>query len=103
RRTLLGSRTITCVNSTALVPFGAIDTPGQGQIVAGAFINFGWVLAPQPNAIPLDGSTIDVLIDNVAVGHPVYGFPRGDIQAMFPGYRNTDTAVGYFPIDTRLM
>jgi hypothetical protein len=28
-----------------------------------------------------DGSTIDVLIDNVPVGHPTYGFARADIDA----------------------
>jgi hypothetical protein len=31
--------------------------------------------------IPTDGSTIDVLIDNVPVGHPTYGFARADIDA----------------------
>jgi len=103
RRTLLGSRRITCVNSTAAVPFGAIDTPAQGEVVSGPIINFGWALTPQPNAIPVDGSTINVLVDGVVVGHPVYGFERGDITGMFPGYVNTKTAVGYFPLDTRQM
>lgn len=38
--TLLGSRTITCTNSTATTPFGAIDTPDQGATIcseAGVF------------------------------------------------------------------
>ena len=103
RTTLLGSRRITCDNTEAKVPFGAIDTPGQGEIISGAIINFGWALSPQPNSIPVDGSTIDVMVDDVVVGHPVYGFERGDITSMFPGYKNTKTAVGYFPLDTRLM
>src|SRR4029079_8918227 len=40
---LLGSRTITCTNSTATAPFGAIDTPAQGETISGtAYNNFGW-------------------------------------------------------------
>ena len=103
RSTLLGARRFTCANSAAVVPFGAIDTPGQGEVVSGAILNFGWALTPQPNSIPVDGSTIDVLVDGVVLGHPVYGFERGDITSMFPGYANTKTAVGYFPLDTRQM
>jgi hypothetical protein len=34
------------------------------------------------------------------VGQPVYNNPRSDIQALFPGYQNTNGAVGYFIIDT---
>jgi hypothetical protein len=63
-------------------------------------VNFGWALTPQPNSIDVDGSTIQVYIDNVAVGHPDYGHPRADIQALFPGYANTNTAVGAYVIDT---
>jgi hypothetical protein len=48
----------------------------------------------------VNGSTISVYIDNVAVGHPVYNNPRSDIEALFPGLNNTDGAVGYFYIDT---
>ena len=33
--TILGTKTITCTNSTATTPFGAIDTPGQGGTVSG--------------------------------------------------------------------
>ena len=43
---LLGIRTIICSNSTATVPFGAIDTPAQGEVVSSATVNnFGWVLS----------------------------------------------------------
>ena len=98
--TLLGTRTVTCANATATLPFGTIDTPAPGQTVAGTFINFGWAMTPQPDVIPFDGSTIDVLIDNVVVGHPTYGFARADVDATFPGYQNTGHAVGYFVIDT---
>jgi len=99
-RTLLGARTITCSNARATMPFGSIDTPGQGDTVSGTVINFGWALTPKPAMIPFDGSTIDVLIDGINVGHPTYGLARSDIDSTFPGYANTGHAVGYFTIDT---
>lgn len=98
--TLLGTKTIIGTNSIAKNPFGTIDTPAQGQVVSGTIINFGWALTPKPNAIPIDGSTITVFIDGLPVGHPDYGHPREDIQSLFPGYANTDTAVGFYVIDT---
>jgi len=45
--------------------------------------------------IPTDGSTIDVLIDDVPVGHPTYGFARADIDALLPGYTNSGGAVRF--------
>jgi hypothetical protein len=98
--TLLGSKTITCTNATATKPFGAIDTPGQGETVSGSFVNFGWALTPQPKAIPIDGSTIQVVLDGVAIGTVTYNNARPDIQALFPGYANTDGAVGFRILDT---
>ena len=98
--TVLGPRSFTSSNVNVVVPFGAIDTPGQGETVSGTIVNFGWALTPQPNLIPPDGSTIDVLIDGVVVGHPTYGQARADIAALFPGYQNSTAAVGYFIIDT---
>jgi len=98
---LLGSKTITCDNAHSVRPFGAIDTPTQGGVVSGtASVNFGWVLTPQPNTIPTDGSTIMVYIDGVPVGHPTYNQFRGDVAALFPGLNNSDGAVGYFMIDS---
>jgi hypothetical protein len=97
----LGVKTIVVDNKDALAPFGGIDTPSQGGTVSGtAYVNFGWALTPLPAAIPMDGSTIWVYVDNVAVGHPVYNNPRSDIQALFPSLNNTNGAVGYFYIDT---
>ena len=99
--TTLGIRTITVDNANAVKPFGAIDTPAQGGSAAGAsFRNHGWVLTPMPNSIPVSGSTIDVYIDGVKLGHPVYNVYRSDIAAFFPGYANSDGAAGYFDIDT---
>jgi hypothetical protein len=101
KRTLLGSRTINCNNANAVLPFGAIDTPAQGGTASGnAYVNFGWALTPIPKSIPTDGSTIWVWIDGVPVGHPVYNNYRVDIATLFPGYANSDGAVGYFYIDT---
>jgi hypothetical protein len=97
---LLGSRTIICDNANAVKPFGAIDTPDQGGTASGAYVNFGWTLTPQPYSIPTDGSTILVYIDGVPVGRPVYNLARADIQTLFPGYANTDGAIGYYDFNT---
>lgn len=101
---LLGSRTITADNANATRPFGSIDTPDQGGTVSGNnYVNFGWALAPQPNAIPTDGSTITVFIDGVPIGHPVYNNSRSDIATLFPGRANSNGAIGYLQFDsTRL-
>jgi hypothetical protein len=98
---ILGSKTITCDNAHAVKPSGAIDTPTQGGTALGKnFVNYGWALTPQPNSIPVDGSTINVVIDGVVKGHPVYNIFRTDIAALFPGYANTNGAVGYYYLDT---
>jgi hypothetical protein len=97
---VLGSRTFTASNSTATRPFGTIDTPGQGETVSGVIVNFGWVLTPPPASIPIDGSTITVFIDGIPVGQPFYNNSRADIAALFPGYANSNGAVGFLIIDT---
>jgi hypothetical protein len=99
--TTLGTKTITCDNVNAVKPFGAIDTPTQGGTASGnAFINWGWVLTPQPNKIPTNGSTIKVYVDGVYLGHPLYNLYRPDIASFFPGYANSSGAAGYFYLDT---
>src|SRR5205085_3636141 len=87
-----------------------IDTPAQGGVASGtSYVNFRWVVTPQPNIIPIDGSSITVLIDNQAVGHPMYNFSRCDVA--FTGLRNSGSTdcskngtspgpVGSFTIDT---
>jgi hypothetical protein len=98
---ILGTKTILCDNANAVKPFGAIDTPTQGGTATGSnFINWGWVLTPQPNSIPTDGSTINVFVDGVNIGHPTYNIYRADITNLFPGYANSNGAVGYFYLDT---
>lgn len=97
----LGTKMIICDNANAVKPFGAIDTPTQGGNATGSnFINWGWVLTPQPNSIPTDGSTINVWVDGINLGHPTYNINRSDIAQLFPGYNNTDGAAGYFSLDT---
>lgn len=97
----LGTKTILCDNANAVKPFGAIDTPTQGGQASGSdFINWGWVLTPQPNSIPTDGSTINVFVDGINIGHPTYNIYRPDIANLFPGYANSNGAVGYFYLDT---
>jgi hypothetical protein len=97
----LGTKTITCDNAHAVKPFGAIDTPTQGGTASGGrYINWGWVLSPQPNRIAPDGSGINVYVDGVNLGHPVYNIYREDLADLFPGYRNSAGAVGYFYLDT---
>ena len=97
----LGSKTIICDNANAVKPFGAIDTPIQGGSASGSsYVNWGWALTPQPNYIPTDGSTINVWVDGLKLGHPTYNIYRADIAALFPGYANSNGAVGYFYLDT---
>ncbi len=101
---LLGTRTITCANASATLPFGAIDTPEQGGVASGsAYVNFGWALTPLPKAIPIDGSTISVLVDGVTVGTASYNNPRPDIAALFPGLNNSNGAIGFRVLDTTML
>jgi hypothetical protein len=97
----LGTKTITVDNADAVKPFGAIDTPTQGgEAFGGGFINWGWVLTPRPNRIATNGSTINVYVDGVKLGHPTYNIYRADIAGLFPGYANSNGAAGYFSLDT---
>jgi hypothetical protein len=97
----LGIKRITVDNANAVKPFGAIDTPIQGGTASGShYRNHGWVLTPMPNAIPDDGSTIDVYINGVYLGHPVYNVYREDIATLFPDYANSKGAHAYFDFDT---
>lgn len=100
-RVQLGFKDIICDNASSIYPFGTIDTPTQGGTASGsAYVNFGWALTPQPKEIPRDGSTILVWVDGQPLGHPVYNQYRFDIATLFPGYKNSDGAVGYYYLDT---
>jgi DNA-binding beta-propeller fold protein YncE len=101
--TWLGPRTVTVNNAGSPLPFGAIDTPAPGDTVSGVITIHGWALTPQPNSIPADGSSIDVYIDDMVVGHPVSGDVRPDVQALFPTYANAGAAGAHFSFDTRTL
>jgi hypothetical protein len=53
-----------------------------------------------PALIPNDGTTITVNVDGVTVGHPTYNQFRGDIATLFPGFANSNGAIGFAYIDT---
>jgi hypothetical protein len=99
----LGPRTVTVNNASSPLPFGAVDTPQPGQTVSGIITVYGWALTPGANTIPLDGSTIEVFVDGVFVGHPSYNEPRPDVQALFPGYTNSAGPGGHLNFDTRTL
>jgi hypothetical protein len=101
--TLLGSRTISCANAAATSPFGAIDTPTQGQTVSGVVNNFGWVLSPGARrADPLGGGTVNVVIDGVLVGSPSGWTSRPDIAALLPAGQDSSVtfAVGVLTLNS---
>ena len=97
----LGVKTVVVDNKDSIYPFGTIDTPTQGGTVSGSdYVNFGWALAVPGKMIPISGATIVVYIDNLPVGHPVYNLYRVDVANAFPGYANSQGAVGYYRMDT---
>jgi len=99
--TLLGSKTINTDNQHATAPFGAIDTPGQGQVICGTqFVNFGWALTQPGKDVPGDSSTISVFIDGAFVNRPGPRLARPDITLAFPPPFVTDHAVGGYVFDT---
>jgi hypothetical protein len=101
--TLLGRKVITCTNSKATRPFGAIDTPGQGELVSGAsYANFGWVLALGPTLAYPPHGTVRVVIDGVFGPSPGGWASRPDLTALFPAatYPGVTNALGVIDIDT---
>jgi hypothetical protein len=100
RAVYLGAKNITTNNAASARPFGAIDTPAQGGTASGsAYTVFGWALSPR-GTIPNNGSTIMVYVDGVGVGRPVYNNYRSDIATAFPGYANSNGAIGYYTLNT---
>jgi hypothetical protein len=98
---LLGSKTVTTDNLNATTPFGAIDTPQQGQAVCGTIGNAGWALTQAPKDVPADSSTITLFIDGVAIKHLDPGrIARPDVTALFSSTYDTSHAAGGTAIDT---
>jgi subtilisin family serine protease len=83
---LIGMKRITLANANAGKPFGAIDRPFQGEVIAGTtFNNFGWVLAlGEDRADPPGGGTVTVFIDGNPAGAPTGWTSRSDLSALFP-------------------
>lgn len=106
RETLIGSRTIIGVNSSSSQPFGAIDTPAQGETIGGTnYNNFGWVLVRGPAfATPAQGGTVTVVIDGVAVGSPCCWASRSDLVTLFAAgtYPGVNQALGVFSFNPSL-
>jgi len=101
--TLLGTKTIACDNAHSTAPFGAIDTPGQGDVVGGVVQNFGWVLSPGPRfSDPPDGGVVTVFVDGAPVGSPGGWTSRDDLSGLFDvsKYPGVDSALSVFPLDT---
>jgi len=101
--TVLGSKTITCTNSAATTPFGAIDTPGQGETVSGTINNFGWVLSPGTRrADPPSGGAVQVVIDGAIGAAPGGWVSRSDLTSLFPAaqFSGIGNALGVLGLDT---
>jgi len=67
-------------NTAAAAPFGAIDSPAQGEVISGTYNNFGWVLTPHSgiNAeMDVTGAGMAVFVDGVPIGTPTYNLCRG--------------------------
>jgi hypothetical protein len=80
--------TITMSNDTIAKPFGAIDTPEQGETRSGVINNFGWALTPDSNTtgsevgdilVPTNGSTATVFINSLPVAQVTYNQCRGTV------------------------
>jgi hypothetical protein len=106
--TQLGTpKTITCANGSSVAPFGAIDTPGQGQLVSGSgFLNFGWVLAKNGRTDPPGGGTVQVFVDGALVGVPGGWGSRSDLTQLFipnSSYPGLNTALAVYGLDTTVL
>ncbi|HEY3441530.1 MAG TPA: BACON domain-containing carbohydrate-binding protein [Paludibaculum sp.] len=97
----IGTKTITVDNKSATKPFGSVDAPAPGATIEGAtYPNSGWALTPQPDIIPIDGSTISVYVDGAVLGKPGYGQFRPDVAGIFPGLANSAGSGGSYVLDT---
>jgi hypothetical protein len=102
-RLLDGSITIHAANSSSFTPFGAIDTPGQGETVSGTSVNnWGWVLVRGTARAHPPFGTVTVFIDGKAVGTPSGWRERTDIVSLFPEsiYSGARNAVALFRFDS---
>ena len=97
----LEGNTFTVNNSALTIPFGAIESPYEGEILYDETYEIsGWILASQPNTIPTDGSTIQIMVDGIPAGLPTYNMQRDDIAADYAGYSNAGGAGFLFSLNT---
>ena len=98
--TVIGERGQELDNDTIAKPFGAIDTPGQGQTVSGTLPIFGWALSPDDGTgivIPTDGSSMVVYIDGLPVSLVTYNQCRGTVPGLLaPGVFCDDDVANTF-------
>ena len=100
----VGARTIYSDNIAGTVPFGAIDTPVEGEALPiDPCTSTGWALTPPPHSIPAEGNTLWIWIDGLRWGHPAYGQYRADIAGLFPGHANAQGAGGSYLFDPSLL
>ncbi len=103
---LMGTRTMTCANASATLPFGAIDTPTQGGVASGAIcgVRMGAVAAAEAR-ISGGGSTITVLVDWLRRRESggLQALRGPDIDRALPGLPGIDTALGFRVLDTTAM
>lgn len=104
--TMLGSKTITCTNASAITPFGAIDTPAQGETVSGIVTNFGWTLIKgTAHADTPGGGTVTVVVDGVPIGSPGGWTSRADLTQLFGtgGFNDLTSTLAVLQFDTTAM
>src|SRR5262249_23691863 len=90
-------------NAHSLNPFGAIDTPGQGEVISGMYGSFGWVLSPgAAKADGADGGTVRAFVDGIDIGAPGGWTSRSDLTALFPAalYSGINKALAVIGIDS---
>jgi hypothetical protein len=101
QQNVIGFRTVQARNNVATEPFGAIDTPAQGETISGTnYANFGWVLSRVRRADPPGGGAVTVFVDGVGVGSPGGWTARSDLTALFPSYPGVNRALGVFGLNT---
>ena len=84
-----------CVENNFFNPIGYIDYPTNYDYLKGAVTFYGWTID--------DASTVaavEIWIDGTFAGVAQYGFPRTDVQAAYPVFRNSRNSGWRFTMDT---
>ncbi|MGE5473612.1 MAG: FlgD immunoglobulin-like domain containing protein [Ignavibacteriales bacterium] len=82
------------INAAGLSTLSKLETPQANAIISNNIPITGWVLDP-------DGvQDILVYMDGKLIGKAVYGDPRPDILAQYPGYKNSNSGFHY-NLDTK--